>query len=360
MSEKQFPCNSCGANLLFAPGQASLVCPYCDSKNEIAESDVPVVEQDFEDFLTQLENEPDQDAVVEINDTKCTACGAEFSVEPGEQSGECPYCATPFVSQPHTEVILKPQALLPFKVDIKKGKEEFREWVSSLWFAPNKLAEYARTTKKLQGIYLAHWTYDTDTTTSYMGSRGVHYWETQHYTDSEGKSRTRQVRKTRWYPCSGTVHNSFDDILIVANDSLPRKYTEKLEPWDLQELKPYADEYLSGFKSEKYSVGLKDGFVLAKRQVSPKIDQTIRRNIGGDEQRVFSQNSHWKDVTFKHILLPVWVTAYRYQDKVFRIVINARTGEVQGERPYSWIKITLAVLAIIAIVAGLIIFFNKQ
>jgi uncharacterized CHY-type Zn-finger protein len=359
MSDKQFPCNSCGASLVFAPGQMSLVCPYCDSKNEIAISEAPVEEQDFETVLENLENNPDKETTIEITDIKCDACGAEFSINPGEQSGECAYCATPFVQEPHSELILKPQALLPFKIDREQGKKEFRDWVSSLWFAPSKLSEYAKTTEKMQGIFLAHWTYDSNTVTSYMGSRGVHYWDTQHYTDSEGKSRTRQVRKTRWYPCSGQVQNRFDDILVVANDSLPRKYTEKLEPWDLKNLVPYTEEFLSGFRSERYSVGLKAGFCFAKKQVEPTIDQTIRRNIGGDEQRVYSNHSTWNDVSFKHILLPVWVTAYRFQDKVFRIVINARTGEVQGERPYSWVKIALASLAVIATIVILVILFNK-
>ena len=343
---------------MFAPGQMSLVCPYCNSKNEIEVSDAPVEEQDFEATLAKLESNPPSDSTIEVNEIKCTACGAEFSISPGEQSGECAYCATPFVSEPHCETILKPQALLPFKIDSTKGKENFREWTANLWFAPNKLAEYARTTEKLQGIYLAHWTYDSDTTTSYMGSRGEHYYVTESYTDSEGNRKTRRVKKTRWYPCSGTVYNTFDDILVVANDSLPRKYTELLEPWDLKNLVPYADEYLSGFKSERYSVGLKDGFSIAKDQVDPQIRKTIKNHIGGDEQRIHSKHSSWKDVSYKHVLLPVWVTSYRFQDKVYRIVINARTGEVQGERPYSIIKITLTVLAVIAIVAGIVIYFK--
>ncbi|MCH2207530.1 MAG: hypothetical protein MK132_16865 [Lentisphaerales bacterium] len=358
MSDKQFPCNSCGASLIFTPGQMSLTCPYCDTKNEIEVSDAPVEEQDFELTLAELENNPPQGSTVEVNEVKCDACGAEFAISSDTQAGECAYCATPFVTEPHCETILKPQALLPFHIDRKQGKERFKSWVSGLWFAPNKLAEYARTSEKLQGIYLAHWTYDSDTSTNYMGSRGEHYYVTEHYTDSEGKSRTRRKRKTRWYPCTGRVYNKFDDILVVANDSLPRKYTELLEPWDLKNLVSYSDEYLSGFQSERYSVGLKSGFQLAKKQVDPVIRDTIKQHIGGDEQRIHNKYSSWQDVSYKHILLPVWVTSYRFKEKVYRIVINARTGEVQGERPYSVIKITLAVLTVIAVISGIVWYFK--
>ena len=360
MSEKQFPCNSCGANLVFNPGQQVLKCPYCESENEIAVEDVPIVENDFLAKLDEIENHPEQADTIEVSEIKCGACGAEFAINQGSTAGECPYCATPFVQQPHSEIILKPEALLPFKVTSQEGKEEFKKWVSSLWFAPNKLKEYARTTEKLQGVFLAHWTYDSDARTSYMGARGEYYWDTEYYTDSEGKRQSRSVRKTRWYPASGTVFNKFDDILVVANDSLPRKYTQKLEPWDLKQLVPYSEEYLSGFRSERYSVGLRQGFTLAQDQVDPIIEQTVRRDIGGDTQRIHNRYSNWNDITYKYVLLPVWVTAYKFNDSVFRIVINARTGEVQGERPWSWVKITLAVLAAIIVIATIVYFVRKN
>lgn len=360
MSDRQFPCNSCGANLIFNPGQQKLGCPYCGSENEIAVEDVTIEENDFLAKLEELETNPSGADTIDITEIKCAACAAEFSINPGETAGECPYCATTFVQQPHVETILKPEALLPFKVTRNEGKDKFGEWVSSLWFAPGKLKEYARTTEKLQGVYLAHWTYDTNTSTDYMGARGEYYWDTEYYTDSEGKRQSRSVRKTRWYPASGRVHNAFDDILVVANDSLPRKYTEKLEPWDLQELIPYSEEYLSGFRSERYSVGLRQGFGMAQNQVDRVIEETVRRHIGGDTQRIHNRHSNWMDITYKYVLLPVWVSAYRYQDKVYRIVINARTGEVQGERPWSWVKIAMAVLAALIVIGTIVYFVQKN
>lgn len=359
MSHK-FPCNSCGAYLVFTPGTDKLVCPYCSSENDIPQDEQASVEEhDFYATLKQMENDPPADAVETIQELDCTACAAQFSVGADDTAGECPYCATPFVNQAHTEVCLKPQALLPFKLEKKAAGENLREWIKARWFAPNDLKVIAQQ-GKTQGIYLSHWTYDTFAVTDYSGSRGEYYYVTEHYTDSEGKSRTRQVRKTRWWPASGTVQNSFNDILIVANNSLPRKYTKELEPWDLPGLVPYSPEYLSGFTSEKYHIGLFDGFKMAQDEVEPVIKRSIRSDIGGDEQRIHNFYSDWRDITFKYILLPVWVTSYRYNEKVFNIVINARTGEVQGERPYSVIKIVLASLAAIALIAGIIYYFNQQ
>ncbi len=358
MSQQQFPCESCGAEILFAPGSHSLECPYCGARNEIEESDTPVTEQDYLIKLHELETNPSPEDLITVNEVHCDSCGANTTLEENVAAGSCPFCDTPFVLEPHCETMIKPHGLLPFKIDSKTGQKNFQDWVNSLWFAPNKIKEYARQVEKLQGVYLAHWTYDTKAFTTYMGERGEHYYQTQTYRDSNGNRKTRRVKKTRWYPASGRVRDLFDDILVVANDSLPRKYTKELEPWDLHKVVPYSEEYLSGFKAEHYSIGLEQGFGLAQSLVDDDIQETIRRDIGGDVQRIHSAYTDWQDVTFKHILLPVWVSAYHFQDEVYRVVINARSGEVQGERPYSWVKITFAVIATLLVVAVLFLLFK--
>lgn len=355
MAGRQFPCHDCGAELLFAPGTQQLTCPYCGGANALPDSTEAVGEQDYLAKLRELENSPDDADLVEVKEVNCGGCGATTTVRVEVQADSCPFCDTPFVAEPHSDRIIKAHALLPFKVTSEKGGSAFSDWVSSRWFAPNKLKEYARRTEKLNGVYLPHWTYDTRTETDYKGQRGDHYWDTERYTDAEGKRQTRRVRKTRWHHASGRVHNRFDDLLVVGSDSLPRKFTEQLEPWDLPELVSFSKEYLSGFRSEHYTVGLCDGFELAKEQAVPEIRSSIRRDIGGDEQRIHFTATDWDDIAFKHILLPVWVSAYQYKDRIYRVVINARSGEVQGERPYSIIKITLAILTLIAIIAGIII-----
>jgi hypothetical protein len=148
------------------------------------------------------------------------------------------------------------------------------------------------------------------------------------------------------------VWRNFDDVLVLASRSLPAHHTEALEPWDLKNLEPYKDEYLSGFRAESYRVGLEPGFDRAKEIMAGVIDGDVRRDIGGDEQRVHSIRTQYNDVTFKHILLPIWISAYRWKEKVYRFVVNGRTGEVQGERPWSVVKILLAVLAALALIGG--------
>ena len=176
-----------------------------------------------------------------------------------------------------------------------------------------------------------------------------------HFTSQEAQGRTvqqtRQVRKTRWRSVSGVVWNRFDDLLVLASRSLPRRLAEELEPWDLGSLVPDKDEYLSGFRSERYQVGLEEGFEVAKGMMQDDIEYSVRRDIGGDHQRIHSLRSQYDSPTFKHLLLPIWISAYRYKKRVFRFLVNARNGEVQGERPWSYWKILMAVLAALAAVA---------
>ncbi|MDA3809780.1 MAG: hypothetical protein PF518_05545 [Spirochaetaceae bacterium] len=362
MSEltSNFPCNDCGADLKFEPGQNALKCPYCGAENSIeSDENIDIVENDYLSKIRELkENVKDSD-MIEVIAVRCEKCGAQVSLGENKTAGECVFCGSHLGGQAHSVKEIKPEALLPFKFNKKEAAEQFRIWLKKRWFAPNKLKEFARL-DGLTGIYSPYWTYDSNTTTSYRGQRGEYYYTTESYTEQvDGKSvtKTRQVRHTRWYPASGTVLNSFDDVLITASGNLLPKYTEALEPWDLENLVPFNDRFLSGFQVESYNVDLEEGFGRAKSRMEPVINSTIRRDIGGDEQQIRSKNSSYDDISFKHILLPVWISAYKFKDKVYNFMVNARTGEVQGNRPYSVAKILLAVLgAAIVITAGVFVY----
>lgn len=353
----QFPCSSCDAALTFAPGLHVLKCAYCGTENPVPEVYQETAREALAelDFHTYLKNLAGNEETYTVSVVKCSSCGAESSFQPNIVAGECAFCGTALVNPPTSEHLIKPRALLPFRVDRQQAYEAFRKWINSLWFAPNDLKKRAVTEGKLSGMYLPHWTFDSHTNTDWTGQRGEHYYVTETHLVN-GKPQTRQVRRTRWYHVSGRVDHTFDDVLVCASNALPRKLITSLEPWDLQALVPYEDAYLAGFRAERYSVELEEGWNHARNRIDRNIDQMIRRQIGGDEQRITWKNTHYNDITFKHILLPLWISAYRYQEKVYRFMINARTGEVQGERPWSWLKITLLVLLILAIVALFVLF----
>ena len=357
---KQIKCKDCGAVLTFEPGTENLKCQYCGAENKIEAS----IDNAFKevDFFSFLENTIGSSEKIDITNVKCAFCGATTTLKPNITADDCPYCGHALVvSNGTTSKIIKPQGVLPFAIKKEDALQRYREWVKSLWFAPNDLKKYADTTDKLVGIYMPYFTFDSNTFNKYLGARGDYYYTTESYTDVvDGKSvtKTRQVRHTRWTTVSGKLDVNFDDMLVPASQSLPLKYIELLEPWDLKSLVDYNDSYLSGFKAESYQLELKDAFEYAKDKMKTEINKQVRMVIGGDEQRVDDLNTNYSDVSFKYILLPLWISAFQYNNKPFRFLINARTGEVQGERPYSVIKIVS--LAILVLVILLLIIFNAN
>jgi LSD1 subclass zinc finger protein len=351
-------CKDCGAFLTYKVGTTNLKCEYCNAENEIKTEAAVVEELDFNAYVAQLATAPDQQ---QIHTVKCGDCGASTTLKPNVQSDSCPYCATPLViANATTQSIIKPSTMLAFKIERRNATELFEEWVGGLWFAPGDLKMYAKNSAdKLNGMYLPYWTYDSNTYSTYSGARGDHYYDTEYYTDTEGNEQSREVMKTLWTPVSGWVNNSFDDILVCATKALPDKVTRELEPWDLDQMIGYNESYLSGFKTESYSVDLPGGWEVAKGVMKPTIDDTVRRDIGGDVQTIATCDTQYNDITFKHVLLPMWLSAYKYDAKVFRFMINARTGEVQGERPYSFWKIFFFVLTILAVIGAAIFFIMK-
>ncbi|MEL6702809.1 MAG: hypothetical protein AAF089_01020 [Bacteroidota bacterium] len=366
MSYREFPCTSCGAELRFAPGTDALQCPYCGVLNEIKPAPVegavgPHDERDYERTRRWLAHRGETLEAEDRPAVKCTDCGAETSLPNPEIAGACSFCGSPVVYRGASTRLIKPQAVLPFKVTQREANEAFKKWVGSRWFAPSALKEDARGEVKPDGMYLPYWTYDARTHTRYSGQRGEWYYVNESYTTTvNGKrvQRTRRVRKTRWYPAGGRVRNAFDDLTVAASETLPRGFLHTLEPWDLDALDAYDDRYLAGFRAEHYTVALDDGFGIAADRMQPTIDAAIRRDIGGDEQRITQKDTRYHDVTFKHVLLPLWISAYRFDGKTYRFLVNARTGEVTGDRPYSKVKIGLVILLVVLLIA-LFIFLNS-
>jgi LSD1 subclass zinc finger protein len=283
--DRFFACGQCGAELAYEPGTSTLTCAYCSHVNEIPESTTQIEELDYRSHLDALAAGAPVD---EERTILCDSCGVLMQRPPGLDAFNCPYCGAGIVTEETTTRLIRPRAVLPFKLDRDEARGAFRRWIGKLWFAPSDLKRYAESDDRLRGVYVPYWTYDCRTVTEYTGQRGEDYWDTQRYTTTvNGKrvTKTRRVRKTRWYPASGTVHDAFDDLLVLASVSLPAKRVHALTPWDLSQLEPYADEYLAGFDAEKYQVGLDDGFEVAKEKMVPVIRGSISSDIGGDRQR---------------------------------------------------------------------------
>lgn len=345
---KRHLCQNCGADMVFDPKSGKLGCPYCASEKTIATDATEIVERDFQKFL-RPEAERLQPLARDAMQVTCDSCGATVTFVPPETATSCDFCAAKIVAQPKVaDPLVAPEGVLPFAVANREALAALKKWTASRWFAPSALKTMARHDKAMS-IYLPYWTFDADAATDYTGQRGENYQETEYYRDAQGEERSRTVTKTKWYHAAGQVFRHFDDTPVPATKSVLPKYIERLD-WDFSGLASYDPGYLSGHKAQTYQVSLEEGFERFKQIADSVIRRDVERDIGGDRQRIDSLATEFSGITFKHILVPVYAGAYRFNNQTYQIIVNGRTGEVQGERPYSWAKIGCLILAIVAVI----------
>ncbi|MFY9256740.1 MAG: hypothetical protein WAO83_25030 [Fuerstiella sp.] len=361
-----FPCESCGADLEFHIGDQVLACQFCGHVKDIEfDSDAEVTEQDFSSMLERLRTWRQEAAQKKLdsgdaehagdsttrNELRCDSCGGNVEFIGTLTSTHCPYCGSPVqLEKAHkcAEHRIPVDGVLPFQIEKDHAKNNLAQWVNSRWFAPNKFRKQGAE-GNFNGVYLSYFTFDSMTFTAYTGQRGEYYYVTV----GTGKNRTRQ-RRTRWYPASGRFQRFFDDVLVLANTGLNRPFMLALEPWPLLKVVPFNQQMLAGMMARTYDIELDTCFTEAKQRIDEAIQAETRQRIGGDTQRISSVDSRYEAATYKHLLLPVWLLAYQYGNKTYQVFINAASGEVQGERPYSPWKIAFAVLCGLAAVGGMI------
>lgn len=343
---RKFPCEQCGADLTWDPGVSSLRCPYCGHVSEIPTSAGAVVERPIEEALAEKH---DLGWGMERKTFHCTRCGSSTTFDPGQAAGACAFCGTPAVVEaPPNLKMVRPEGVLPFAVteDLAKGK--FRHWLKSLWFRPNDLGKVSFLTK-MHGVYVPFWMFDASSQSSWTADAGFYYYVTVPVTRN-GRTEMRQERRVRWEPASGFVSLFHDDVLVIASRGLERSLSEAIEPYPTASLLPYDKAYLSGFIAEEYGIGVKDALGTAQQRMDATIRAACVRQIPGDTHRNLNVRTRYSGVAYKNALLPIWIAAYQYRDKVFRYIVNGISGEATGTAPWSWVKITLAVLAAIAVV----------
>lgn len=355
----QFECKQCGFELDHEIGQNSLVCQSCGAVEPIDSQSFNVFQANpYESTVLNLvQDEPNEVR----HHVRCETCGAGFDFPKDTHADECPYCGTNIIVPVNLQRQLLPDAVIPFDIAEEQANKSFRKWIKSLWFAPNSLKRLAIRKHPIQGTYIPYWGFDANTYSQYTGQRGTNYTTTIRVaTVVNGKMvmKNQTVVKIRWRYVSGNVAHEFDNVLVPASELISNKLTASMKIWNLEKSQEYSPKFLSGYRSELYQVGLPRGFGYSKNIMKKFITRLVRRDIGGDHQRISSLDTRYERVGFKLLLMPLWVSAFLYNKKTFRFIINGQTGAVKGERPYSWIKIVSLILFIASIV-GTGIYFAR-
>lgn len=348
-------CTSCGGGTTFDPASGTLKCPFCGTENVIEQTRNNTIENDFLQALEMDNHSWDDEKRV----FKCENCGAETLLDKDKVADFCSFCGSSHITISEHHAGIKPALVIPFQITKEEAVEKFKGWMKKRYFAPSKLAQLHQL-NHLVGTYIPYWTFDSQTSSSFTVRIGTYYYVTVTRTVTEdGKSRqvTEQVRKIRWRTENGYYEEFFDDILIKASHNVASDLINKIEPFQLTGLLDYKSEYLSGFLAERYSVSLKEGWVDAKSIVDYRITSGIERQVYGDVVQIVSVSTNYKDITYKHLLLPIWISSFHFNNKVYRFLVNGQTGKVSGKSPISIFKVGFVSLIVIIIIV-VILFFS--
>jgi hypothetical protein len=353
IARQKFHCPACGAEAIWTPAKQALICPYCGTTSPAQVELTPTGEEVIKehDLVAALRSIPDDKRGWQAQKTavRCQSCQAISVFDPERVGQRCDFCGSAaLVAYDEIKEAFRPESLLPMKLTEPQVREEIRKWYGSRFWGPNKLKRKAMT-DKVHGLYIPYWTFDAQVHADWTAESGDYYYDTEWYTDTHGRRQTRRVRKVRWYPSSGSLDHFFNDELVPASRGVPGEMLREVEPFPTQELSTYNPGFLSGWVVERYQIDLVAAAQHAREQMDARLRSLCAAQVPGDTHRNLQVYPDYSGQTFKHILVPIWLLTYNYRRKAYQVVINGYTGAIAGNYPKSWVKITLAILLVLAI-----------
>ena len=351
-------CPECGGKGEWDPAKKQLVCPYCGNVFDrvgpppLKDS---VLEHDLDQAIAELGARAGTvDAATRR--VQCNNCHAVLVRSGDAVAQHCDFCGSPeLLDYTQINAAIRPESVLPAQVSKEQAYHALKAFLASKWFAPGDLKK-RNLIDRMHRVYLPYWTFDASAECPWTAESGTYYYETVTERDSEGRTTTRQERRTRWSPASGHVSTCFDDILISGSRGLDGELLMKIEPFPTKDLVPYETSYVSGWQVEQYQVPLVDAARAGFHAMHGILEEMCGREVPGDTYRNLQIHPEFSDKTFKHLLAPVWLLAYQYRGKTWQGVVNAVTGVASARFPVSPWKVAfvvLLVLLVILLIAGL-------
>lgn len=331
--------------MVFDPEGQCLSCPHCGTKVQFVKGET-AKELDLSSALGKNRQWDREEAVV----FSCDNCGAKVVLKSGQTAKVCPFCGTAHVRKTEELAGLKPNGLVPFSFGEEKAVEYSKTWARKRFFAPRKFKKRL-SAENVNGVYVPCFTFDSRTTSVYEGRIGT----THTRTVGSGKNR-RTETYTVWRNISGTYYDDFNDVLITAGSKLDQQKLDKIRPYDTDSGKVYEENYLLGFMAYQYDEELDGCWDKAKGVMDRELRNRILSQYTHDRVAYLNVSTRHEGVTYKYVMLPVYVGNYNYKKKLFNFYVNGETGKTWGKYPKSVPKILSLVLLGVAIV-GLAVWY---
>jgi hypothetical protein len=286
----------------------------------------------------------------ERRSVQCQSCKAIMVYEAARVGQNCEFCGSPaLVAYEAIKAAIRPEGVLPFRIDRNRVREDIHRWWRSKWLAPGRLAK-AALVDTVKSLYIPYWTFDASAHCPWDADAGYYYYVDVEGRDSKGNRIVRKERRVRWEAASGEIDHTFDDELVPGTTGVAHDLLRQVEPFPTGEIVPYDTAFLSGHIVEQYQVGLTDAAGDSEAQMRATLEALCAQQVPGDTYRNLVIRPVFSARTFKHLLVPIWLLVYVFGSRSFQVVVNGYTGKVAGRYPYSpWKIFFLIVLALIVL-----------
>jgi hypothetical protein len=264
---------------------------------------------------------------------ECSGCGASMSYDASARSLRCPFCGSEKLAKRTDQPTLAPQSVVPFRIGRDETTATLRQWLGRGFFRPGDLAERALV-DKMAAVYVPYWIFSARTHT---------YW-------TADTNQLPMMSRGDWRPLFGEHRGAYAGLLVGASGALTSQETEALRPFDLGAAVEPGQVDLDNVTVEKFKVGRKYARPLAREGLEQLERQACQVQYVPGRARNVKVNPLVEGLVSEPVLLPVWIMAYRYNERVFRFLVNGQTGAATGEAPTSWKKILALVMAILGAV----------
>ena len=349
MSEelKNYKCPNCNGVITFDPNAQKLVCPSCGTELNV-ESVIAFNQLDGKQTQDHFDwdeyNFEDLEADG-MHSYTCEACGGEIVGDASMASSNCPYCGNNVIVEKQFEGILKPNYILPFKLDKDTAIQKFKEHFKAKILVPSDFKSKS-ILKEITGLYVPYWLFDCDADAQiqYRAERSESY-----------RSGDYIITNTDHYLLYREGDMSFKNIPVDGTNKIEAKVLEALEPFNFEDLKPFNVAYLQGYLSDRFKSDAQSAKPRANERVRQSMVQELNSTTAGYTMIVPTSSSiNLKSGRIAYALLPVWMLHAEYKGKKYTFAMNGSTGKFVGDLPISY-KRFMIILALILIICTIVI-----
>lgn len=352
MSVTAFKCPCCGAELTFSSEAQKMSCEYCGTELDVeAVSELSRNEQSSDDMNWSTASETTVGLEGDICTYTCGSCGAEITGDRSLGATTCPYCDSPFVVNDKFDGMLRPDYVIPFKVDKDKAIAQFKEFCKKRPLLPGNFMSSHRI-ESVQGMYVPYWLFDCGAKAHFrFRAHRVAHWTEGDY----------DVTRTDHFMLVRDGSMEFDHVPVDGTSKLQREITEAIEPFDPSGATAFNPAYLSGYLADKYDVSAEDSRPRADERIKESVEYAFRQTAD-TYMGVMVENSNisLENGQIHYALMPMWLMTAKYDGKLYTFAMNGQTGRFVGELPISWARfwgMFAAVSAVSAVLLAIILGF---